>query len=38
MADYYISIDIESFGPIPGPNSMVNLGAVADRQKLGGLD
>jgi len=41
MADYYISIDIESFGPIPGPNSMVNLGAVAytaDRQKLGDFD
>jgi hypothetical protein len=33
-----ISIDVETFGPIPGPNSMINLGAVAyttDRRRLG---
>ena len=41
MTDFYISVDIESFGPIPGPNSMVNLGAVAytaDKRKLGEFD
>ena len=37
--EYYVSIDIESFGPIPGVNSMVNFGAVAytsgTKEKLG---
>lgn len=29
--DIYISVDIESDGPIPGPNSMLSLGAAAFR-------
>ena len=28
-SDVYVSIDIEADGPIPGPNSMLSLGAVA---------
>jgi hypothetical protein len=34
----YVSVDIESDGPIPGPNSMLSLGAVAitqDGRELG---
>lgn len=41
MSEFYISIDVETFGPIPGPNSMVNLGAAAytaDKVKLGDFD
>ncbi len=42
MDEFYISIDIESFGPIPGEHSMVNLGAVAymadGKTKLGQFD
>jgi hypothetical protein len=29
MGELYISIDVETDGPIPGPNSMLSLGAVA---------
>ena len=29
MAEIYISVDIESDGPIPGPNSMLSFGAAA---------
>ena len=29
MIDIYLSVDIESDGPIPGKNSMLSLGAVA---------
>lgn len=29
MAEIYISVDIETDGPIPGQNSMLSLGAVA---------
>jgi hypothetical protein len=29
--DLYISVDIETDGPIPGPNSMLSLGAAAFR-------
>lgn len=29
MNEIYISIDVEADGPIPGPNSMISLGAVA---------
>jgi hypothetical protein len=29
MQELYISVDIESDGPLPGPNSMLSLGAVA---------
>lgn len=29
MKEIYISVDIESDGPIPGPNSMLSLGAAA---------
>lgn len=29
MSEIYISVDIEADGPIPGPNSMLSLGAVA---------
>ena len=39
--DILISIDVETWGPIPGPNSMANLGAVAytqDKRKLGSFD
>lgn len=39
--DVLISIDVETWGPIPGPNSMCNLGAVAytqDKQRLGEFD
>ncbi len=38
MSEIYISVDIETDGPIPGPNSMLSLGAVAfkaDRTQLG---
>lgn len=33
MAEFYVSIDIEADGPIPGPHSMLSLGAVAFDQK-----
>ena len=29
MSEVYISVDIESDGPIPGPNSMLSFGAAA---------
>ena len=29
MAEVYVSIDIETDGPFPGPNSMLSLGAAA---------
>ena len=29
----YVVIDIEADGPIPGPNSMISLGAVAINKK-----
>jgi|SRR6478609_1088024 len=29
MSEIYISVDIETDGPIPGPHSMLSLGAVA---------
>ncbi len=29
MSEIYVSVDIEADGPIPGPNSMLSLGAVA---------
>lgn len=29
MCDIYLSVDVESDGPIPGKNSMLSLGAVA---------
>jgi len=29
MAEIYISVDIETDGPIPGPNSMLSFGAAA---------
>ena len=29
MKEIYISCDIESDGPIPGPNSMLSFGSVA---------
>jgi hypothetical protein len=29
MAEIYVSVDIESDGPIPGPNSMLSFGAAA---------
>src|SRR6185436_5933273 len=29
MTEIYVSTDIESDGPIPGPNSMLSIGAVA---------
>ena len=29
MPEIYVSIDIESDGPVPGLNSMLSLGAVA---------
>ncbi len=29
MSEIYVSVDIETDGPIPGPNSMLSLGAVA---------
>lgn len=29
MSELYFSVDIETDGPIPGPNSMLSLGAVA---------
>ena len=32
-----VSIDVETDGPIPGRNSMLNLGAVAFRQSADGL-
>lgn len=38
MDELYISIDVETNGPIPGPNSMLSLGAVAflaDRTEVG---
>jgi hypothetical protein len=38
MSEIYISVDIETDGPIPGANSMLSLGAVAltpDREQLG---
>lgn len=38
MSEIYISVDIETDGPIPGANSMLSLGAVAltpDRVQLG---
>ena len=28
MSEYYLSIDVESDGPIPGPNSMLSIGAA----------
>lgn len=36
-AEVYVSVDVESDGPIPGPNSMLSIGAVAftlDRTEL----
>jgi DNA polymerase III alpha subunit (gram-positive type) len=36
--EIYVSVDVESDGPIPGPNSMLSLGAVAlkeDKTVLG---
>lgn len=38
MSEIYISVDIETDGPIPGANSMLSLGAVAltpNRDQLG---
>lgn len=38
MTEIYISVDVETDGPIPGANSMLSLGAVAftpDRDQLG---
>ena len=38
MAEIYISVDVETDGPIPGANSMLSLGAVAfapSREQLG---
>jgi hypothetical protein len=32
MAEIYVSIDIEADGPIPGPNSMLSIGAAAFRE------
>ena len=29
MSEVYISVDVETDGPIPGPNSMLSLGAAA---------
>jgi hypothetical protein len=29
MSEIYISVDVETNGPIPGPNSMLSLGAAA---------
>ena len=29
MAEIYVSTDIEADGPIPGPNSMLSIGAAA---------
>jgi hypothetical protein len=29
MSEIYISVDVETDGPIPGPNSMLSLGAAA---------
>ena len=29
MKEIYISVDIETDGPIPGPNSMLSFGAAA---------
>lgn len=29
MTEFYISVDVETDGPIPGPNSMLSLGAAA---------
>ncbi len=29
MAEIYVSVDIEADGPIPGPNSMLSIGAAA---------
>jgi hypothetical protein len=41
MTEIYISVDIEADGPIPGPNSMLQLGAcafTADGQILGDFE
>jgi 3' exoribonuclease, RNase T-like len=38
MSEVYISVDVETDGPIPGPNSMLSIGAaafLADRRMLG---
>ena len=38
MGEIFISVDVETDGPIPGPNSMLSIGAAAfldDRQMLG---
>lgn len=32
MSEIYVSVDIESNGPIPGPNSMLSLGAAAFKE------
>ena len=29
MNEIYVSVDIESYGPIPGDNSMLSIGSVA---------
>lgn len=36
--DIYISVDIETDGPIPGPNSMLSLGAAALTESRGLVD
>jgi len=40
MRELYISIDVETNGPIPGPNSMLSLGAVAllDGEEVGSFE
>lgn len=35
MADVYVSVDVETDGPIPGPHSMLSLGAAAFRKDQG---